>query len=209
MFLSKVEMDLSSLRVRSALQDCQKMHRMITGFFGTSREAGNILYRCRLKGTSVQLYIYSSVPMDRTCIIPGVHIVGEKDVTNWLDNMCNGDTFDFQVLAFPAKKIAIEGAKNSRRRVLRDPDERMNWLIRKGKQGGFQIIHATESAGRRIYGVHSSERGGRMFIDSYCYSGRLLIIDADAFRGVVSQGIGSGRAYGLGMLLLKNGTRHA
>ena len=39
-------------------------------------------------------------------------------------------------------------------------------------------------------------------MDSWCYTGLLQIVDAEAFRKTLCQGIGPGKAYGLGMLVL-------
>ena len=40
-------------------------------------------------------------------------------------------------------------------------------------------------------------------MDPYCYTGILQIINADSFRSAMRQGVGPGKAYGLGMIMLK------
>ena len=42
-----------------------------------------------------------------------------------------------------------------------------------------------------------------MYHDAYHYQGTLQITDAAAFRRAMQGGIGSGRAYGFGMLMVK------
>ena len=42
-----------------------------------------------------------------------------------------------------------------------------------------------------------------MYHDAYHYQGVLQSIDADAFRQALKKGIGSGRSYGFGMMMVK------
>ena len=46
-------------------------------------------------------------------------------------------------------------------------------------------------------------QGGVMHHDAYHYQGVLQITDAEAFRKALQQGIGSGKAYGFGMMMVK------
>ena len=106
-------------------------------------------------------------------------------------------------MAWPSKKVGAEGAKNSRRRVLREESERLAWLARKAEQNGFVPINVRELEAAQQLGRHDEKQGGRLYVDSYHYQGTLRITDAVKFRYAVRKGIGPGKAYGLGMLLLK------
>ena len=205
MYLIKIELELSNPGMRAALRDCQKMHQLVTGLFSAARKDAEILYRCRVRGALAELYMYSAVPIDTQRILPGMRLAGQRDITSWLMSMEAGDIQGFQILTAPNKKIAGEGSKNSRRRMLRTQEERLNWLSRKAEQGGFRILCADESTAQKIVGQHASEAGGRFMIDAYCYTGRLQITDAEAFRRSIQEGIGPEKAYGLGMLLLAGG----
>ena len=101
------------------------------------------------------------------------------------------------------KKVAEEGHKNSRRRILREKTERLEWLSRKAAQYGFALLQANEMEDVHMTGKHAQEQGGRMYWDGYRYDGVLQIQDEERFRQAVSGGIGAGKAYGLGMLLLR------
>lgn len=202
MYLIKMELPLSAPKVRAALLDSQKMHQLVTGFFGTRRKDAELLYRCRPRGAIVDLYMYAEDPLALDRLFPGARLVGQRDVTPWLDAMEAGRIYGFQLQTMPFKKVAEEGAKNSRRRALRTPEERLAWLSRKAEQGGFQILSAGETPGDKVMANHPAERGGSLTMDTVCFSGRLQITDADAFRRTIREGVGPGRAYGLGMLLL-------
>lgn len=205
MYLSKIELALSNPGMRAALRDSQKMHQLVTGLFSTARKDAQILYRSRIRGTVVELYLYSAISVDPQRILPGMRLAGQRDVTDWLTAMEEGSVFGFQLLTAPFKKVAEEGKKNSLRRALRRQEERLSWLDRKAGQGGFRILYADESPAEKITAVHSPGAGGRLTLDAYCYTGRLQITDAEAFRRTIREGIGPDKAYGLGMLLLSRG----
>lgn len=205
MVLTKIELPLSNPGVRAALRDSQKMHRLVTGFFGTQRQEGEILFRTRVRGAAVELYLYSAIPVDETRLLPGMSISAQRDVTDWLEGMEKEDVLGFQLETMPFKKVATDGAKNSRRRSLHSAEEREAWLRRKAEQNGFEILFVEESAGDKRSARHPAEAGGNLTMDSWVYTGRLRIADAEAFRRAVQHGIGPGKAYGLGMLLLMGG----
>lgn len=202
MYLTKIEMPLVERAVRAALSDCQKMHRLVMGLFDTNRQEAGVLYRARTQNARVTLYIYSAVPVREACVLPWMDLVGQRDVSTWLKQMQTGQVRRFDLLAMPAKKVAAEGRKNSQRRILRTMEERVAWLERKGAQYGFRLLSVQEQEGIRLAGHHAEGSGGSMTWDAYHYNGVLVITEAEIFRRAVSDGIGPGKAYGLGMLLL-------
>ena len=205
MYLTKLELPLSDPGVRTALWDAQRMHRLVCGFFNASREEAELLYRSRVRGRLVELYLYSCRPVDPARLLPGMRLAAQRDVSAWLDAMRVGGVYGFQLETAPNKKVAEDGAKNSRRRALRTAEEREAWLRRKAEQNGFQILSVEENPGEKRTARHPAEVGGSLTIDACCYTGRLRITDAEAFRQAVRQGIGPGKAYGLGMLVLAGG----
>ena len=202
MYLTKIELDRSYQRIRSAMGDSQQMHRLVTGLFGKSRKEADVLYRVRMSGILGELYLYSVIPVMEERVLPGMRLTAQRDVTLWLESMKTGDIYRFQLLTAPSKKVACEGTKHSRRRSLREPEERLTWLARKGEQGGFAILSVQETPGEKLSARHTVNDGGMLTVDSFCYTGCLRITDENAFRRTVREGIGPEKAYGLGMLLL-------
>ena len=139
MYLTKIEMPLTERAVRAALSDCQKMHRLVMGLFDAKRQEAGVLYRARTKDAKATLYLYSGVPVIEAGIFSWMDLVGQRDVSTWLDQMQTGQILRFDLLAMPAKKVAVEGRKNSQRRLLRTLEERMTWLERKGEQNNSNI----------------------------------------------------------------------
>ena len=202
MYLTKISLQPQSPHIRRALADCQQMHRQVSGLFGVDRKTGGILYRLRTEQGSYALYLYSAIPVDRSRLLPGMCFSGERDLHDWLDHMTSGQVWGFDLLAVPAKKVPEEGRKHSQRRILRTEEERMAWLARKGDQYGFRLLDAQEQEYVRKFGRHS-QPDGAMYLDAYHYNGVLQIQEEAVFRTALTGGIGAGKAYGMGMLLLR------
>lgn len=198
MYLIKVEMDLRN--ALPLLTDCQKMHRFVTGLFGTARQASQILYRTNLVQNKLSIYLYAQIRAEH---VPEYCDVQQRDITSWLDNMTAGQLWNFDLIASPSKKVGAQGRKNSQRRILREPSERRSWLERKAEQSGFAILCAEELEQIHVSGRHKADNGGVMYHDAYHYRGTLQITDADTFRTALQSGIGSGKAYGFGMMMVK------
>ena len=200
MYLIKVEVELNLRKDSGLLTDCQQMHRFITGFFGTDRQSGQILYRTNLVQNRLCIYLYSQAPAEH---IPNNCELQQRDITSWLDGMEAGQLWSFDLIAAPTKTVGAEGKKNSQRRILRLPRERQEWLERKAEQNGFAILQAQELEQLHICGRHKADKGGVMYHDAYHYQGILQITDGEAFRRAMQTGIGSGKAYGFGMMMVK------
>lgn len=203
MYLTRIDLQPQVRAIQQALVDCQKMHRLVSGLFQTARKDANVLYRLRIEPGRTAVYLYSDMPVNRAALIPGMVFGGERDLSDWLKALENGQVWRFDLLAAPMKKVAAEGQKNSRRRILREPSERLAWLNRKAEQAGFAILGAEEKEGIHVIGTHSEEQGGRMHWDGYRYDGVLQIRQKELFQRAMRTGIGAGKAYGMGMMLLR------
>lgn len=202
MNLTKITLPLANRSIQRALRDCQQMHRLIMGLFDTDRASADVLYRLRSDPGAISVYIYSSSPVKRDRLVQGMKFAGERDMGSWLESLSDGQIWNFDLLAWPSKKVAIDGARNSRRRILRTAEERAGWLQHKAMQNGFDIMTVIELESFQQAGCHAAGNGGRLYVDSYHYQGTLQVTDAALFRKAVCSGLGPGKAYGLGMLLL-------
>ena len=201
MYLSKIELQPEIRTIQSALTDCQRMHRHVTGLFGTDRKSAQILYRLRQERGTHALYLYSACRIHSSRLLPGMLLSGERDLTDWVSHLTDGQIWQFDLLAAPMKQEPSKNGTRSKRRILRSLEERLAWLERKASQSGFRILSVREQEYIRQSGRRANSE--MMYLDAYHYTGLLEICAEDAFRTAFAQGIGSGRAYGLGMLLLR------
>ncbi len=201
MYLTRIKMPLHSRKTIEYLRNSQRMHQLVTRLFDSKQASGHILYRANVSSDNVMVYTYSDFPI--SVLDDEVQITGEKDITDLVESFEDGMVMNFDLLTYPYKKVKQADKKNSQRRGLKTYDERLNWLNRKARQNGFEILNVNESSNRHVYGVHLNEKGGSMHINAYEYQGVLRITDKELFKNAMHNGIGSGKAYGLGMMLVK------
>lgn len=115
-----------------------------------------------------------------------------------------GTPLSFRLLARPVRRASKGNGKASgSRNDLRTDEERLAWLHRKAEAGGFRVISCGLSL--MTYGsIHSElplRRKGGSFT-AVRFDGELVVTDVEAIRKTVSQGIGTQKAFGFGLLSL-------
>ncbi len=136
-----------------------------------------------------------------------------KDIAPSYAALRDGMTLAFRLRANPTRKVDRRqdrdlNRRNGRRAVLTAEADQLAWLRRKGAQGGFSLVAL---GGRpdvpdvRVSPVEKVEGRGapdKRTFGAVTFEGRLRIEDADKLRAALVDGIGSGKAYGFGLLSL-------
>ena len=197
----------------------------VTGESAKAREHFGVLHRLDLSTDSEQsrlvLLVQSNIEPDWT-VLPEdycLEIGGEanpvcKLVAQHYATMQSGMTLLFRLRANPTRRISsrCESEKNPRfygRRVeLYREEEQIAWLGRKAEAHGFRLLAV--NVNRDVPNLNtipeSKIRGRRsdtekpVAFGSVLFEGRLAVTDADRFHAALVQGIGSGKAYGFGLL---------
>ena len=201
MYLSKFHLNIRNVMARKCLADCQIMHRSVQRLFHCSRDESGTLYRIDTK--CLNIYIWSKMAPDLTDIPEGMELMGVKNLAGMEENFEEGRCYQFDLLAAPTKKVPKDNG-NSQRRYLKTAAERLAWLERKGQQYGFRLLHVQEGKTETITGNHDETHGGRMQDTAVLFQGVLQITKKDLFCECWQKGLGPGKSYGRGMLLLKN-----
>lgn len=141
-----------------------------------------------------------------------------------------GMTLAFRLRANAAKRISNRNTEQSeqwrgKRVELRGEEDQLNWLTRKGTEAGFRLVavrarpglNDEAGASRRLPQeagdvrvgmgnvVHGALREGdtgqrKLTFGATTFDGRLVVTDAERFRRALEVGIGSGKAFGFGLL---------
>jgi len=122
----------------------------------------------------------------------------------------------FRLRANPTKRCGAQGVLPGHRLALTAEAEQLTWLERKAAGAGFRLMQVATSAGipgTIVPDVRSDpaarqlawRRGPtgertRLVFGSVLFEGLLRVTDATLFRAAISAGIGSGKAYGFGLL---------
>jgi CRISPR system Cascade subunit CasE len=152
-----------------------------------------------------------------------------KNVEALYQNLCKGQELSFCLRANPTKRIAKPKKGDDfligKRVALLHEEEQMAWLIRKGQEretgcpGGFEILtkqiiqengeagqvvlaHAAPE-GKQIGLKRDEKRDYRMTHLAVRYNGLLRITNVNAFQNTLVRGLGSGKAFGFGLLSVR------
>ncbi len=188
------------------LRDAHDLHRNVMKMFphtaeGSARKELGVLYRLYRTPKETRLYITSIYKPDLQMISPGFEMVDQpKDLAPVSDGFAPGNTYRFDLLASPTKKMKSEG-KNSKRVFLGAQQDRLEWLKRKALNAGFELVWVREE-GQETVNAALRQAENAITCVGVQFCGVLRVTDSSAFRDAYASGIGSQKAYGMGMLLL-------
>lgn len=126
-----------------------------------------------------------------------------------------GSVLRFRLRANPTKRISQHNPEQQatwrgKRVDLRREADQIAWLRRKAERSGFQLLTvsvASDVPDVRIMpqaGAYGYRRIGagrtRLSFGAVIFEGRLVVQDVERFRHALLTGIGSGKAYGFGLL---------
>ena len=229
MYLSRLILNPTHRSVWRDLGDCQALHRAVMSAFpltpgtGDARSALGVLYRVEEHRTgAVDLLVQSKVAPDWTVFERGyLQDTGEdlknpacKSVAHYYHSLVTGAVLAFRLRANPTRKIDTKTGADRRRRngkrvELRGEEAQLEWLRRKSEQAGFQVlsvradpyvpnvraIHGTKATGKR-----PGTAATRLTLASVLFEGMLRVTNTEKFRRALEQGVGTGKAYGFGLL---------
>ena len=203
MYLTKFKLSVEHPQVRQGLINAHDMHRNIQKLFDSQREGNNVLYTVNRTEGACDLYLQSDMQptLDANFLNRyGMFMEYSVSLSKKHQSTETGTVFSFILDAMPCK-AAVQGdiAGRGKRQCLTDPESRLQWLDRKGEQGGFKILNVYEHPMERI---NVLRKGVSYFLPRYRYTGDLLVTDEVLFRETLRKGIGPGKSYGLGLLLI-------
>lgn len=204
MYRSKLLLDLLNPSVQQALRNANDMHRNIMKAFDdlpsdTPRAAHSVLYSVMDYSGKPAVYVISQTMPDWSRVRGYVPIDEPADISGIQEKFCNGSVFGFRLFASPTKKVSRDG-KLSARVFLRTKEERRNWLQRQAQKNGFELLSVSENGESKVTG---RKNGMQINCTGVLFTGALRITDQKSFWEAYCGGIGPGKAYGLGMLMIR------
>ncbi len=199
-------------------QDGLKHHEQIT-----PRNKFNILHRLdfdRRNGKAILLVQSAVEPNWNSLPENYADEIQCKQIDEQYAAISDGQRLLFRLHANPTKRIGksdqqaadkfkqYEKGANRRRVELRTDVEKIEWLKRKGADAGFrlanvQIKETVANVAAITQGKIKSRRNDSdkpMTFGAVTFEGILEVTDAEKFRESLKQGIGTGKAYGFGLL---------
>lgn len=196
---------------------------------GQARESFGVLFRVETdhKTGKVSLLVQSNIEPDWQCL-PDDHNNEPyctesfddelnpscKPVTMLYDSLRIGQQLIFRLRANPTKRISAKNQAprwHGKRVELYRAEDRITWLQRKAEALGFRLISVQLRNGLpstqvaqdgKTFGWRNVDRRGKpdLAFGAVLFEGELIITDTVKFKHALAGGIGSGKAYGFGLL---------
>jgi CRISPR system Cascade subunit CasE len=176
--------------------------------FPTPLPAGErVLYRLDYQFNPVKLIVLvqSQSPSNWVGLERIGYLVQPAASKSFFPTFMIGQLLQFRLVANPTKRLGKLSEQNGQRVGLMREKDQKEWLKNKGLANGFQIVAVTASKHNHPDGrkydpklkkwIQIRQLGVR-------FDGILTVTDKERFLSALSNGIGSGKAMGFGLLSL-------
>lgn len=116
-----------------------------------------------------------------------------------------GQQLAFRLRANPTRRLSAGSGNKGKRVGIYEEEAQLAWLARKGDQHGFRLLQAQirdDGKVRQGQAVHAPNGVHGLELLSVQFDGFLEVMDPAALVHAVGSGIGSGKAFGFGLLSL-------
>jgi CRISPR system Cascade subunit CasE len=131
-----------------------------------------------------------------------------RDYEPLLARIQEGSAWQFRLVANPTKSSFSGQGKRGEVHAHVSPAYQEQWLLERAEKHGFSLepddFRVVNSKWYQFYKGGDSRR--RVSLLAVTFEGKLVVTDAALFRETLVQGIGRGKAYGMGMMTVIRGT---
>lgn len=222
MYLSRLILNPRSRAVQRDLARPHELHRTILRAFPDNLDKADerVLHRLDQTGSGgLHLLVQSRLRPDWTFLQESGYLSLtqlQNPAVKEIDLHVNeGQALTFRLRANPTKRLSAGKGNKGKRVGLYAIEDQLAWLERKGSDHGFVIQSVLSTQQQRIEAripgnVHRSaptqgegkpeatHHNAKFF--SVQYDGILRVRDPDRFLSAIASGIGSGKAFGCGLL---------
>lgn len=203
MYLSKLTLNPRHPQARRDLSDAYEMHRTLARAFARdgSSQPSRFLWRLE-QYQPANVVLVQSVHMANWAALdslPGyVDEIFPNKVVD-LDKLVQPDgRYRFRLLANPTV------TRDGKRHGLTHEEDQLAWIVRQGERHGFSVLGCVRGAQERLQ-VRQSRSGNRITLHTVLFDGVLQVVSAESLRQGLLNGLGHGKAMGLGLLSIGRG----
>jgi CRISPR system Cascade subunit CasE len=211
MYLSRLILNPRSRRAQREIADLYQLHRSLMRAFPDDLHEGDerALFRldadARGGAPSVLLQSWLEPKWDWLDDAGARGYLLRPPETKAFDlRLAAGQVLAFRLRANPTVKRRFDDGDHKRVGLVRE-EEQIEWLKRKGEQGGFRLLAARAGNESRVGGFIRREEGSKthkLTLLAVQFDGLLQVTDPDRLRETVRRGVGSGKGLGFGLLSL-------
>ena len=212
MYLSRVELDPTRRSTMTALAAQQKIHGAVESAFSGARRRR--LWRLDPLGGKLYLLVLSEDAPELSGVVEQFGTGAAPETRCYdplLERITPGGCWQFRLTANPTKSCKDPADPQARGTVLAHCTTKYQkqWLLDRAAKHGFALTEDSFTV-TRVQWQRFAKHGTRpVSLLSVTYEGVLQVTDAEAFRNLLCQGMGRGKAYGLGLLtVMRGGQNH-
>ena len=207
MYLTRMELDVSKRDTRKALLSPSMFHGAIESAFPGERERR--LWRVdEFQGRYYLLLLSDQMP-DLSGMAAQFGMKGSrqpwqtKSYATLLGRIRPGSVWQFRLAANPTKSVkSSEPGRRGRVCAHITPEYQLKWLLDRCEAHGFSVtpeeVTVTKSQWQRFYKGDQYKKPVSLL--SVTFEGILTVTDETRFRQTLVEGVGRGKAFGLGLL---------
>lgn len=199
MYLSKLTLNPRSRLVQRDIGSARQMHRTVLSGFPDNLTDERVLYRFEKleEEAEMSLLVQSHLKPDWSGMAEGYLLSASEDIAikTWDVQVSAGQRLAFRLRANPTKRLSAGKGKKGKRVGLYEVVEQIKWLNRKAEDNGFAVESVLPTQQQR-----TDDR--RHDLKFFCvqFDGILQVTDPDLLTAAIRNGIGSGKAFGFGLL---------
>ncbi len=204
MYLSRMKLDVSRQQTMKALAAPSLFHGAIESCEPEGRTRK--LWRIDSLGGVPHLLILSETPLDfsaaaqQFCTDTAVEC---KCYDALLARITEGSRWHFRLRANPTIDKFSEHANRKMVMAIIGTLQQEEWLVKRSAKHGFSLKEGEfRVTGSQWYDFRKGTQRQHVRMLGVTYEGILTVTDADAFRNILTHGIGREKAYGMGLLTI-------
>ena len=205
MYLSRMELNLTRRETMKALVAPSHFHGAVEQVFSGERKR-NLWRLDPLDGRQYLLLLSEDKP-DLTAVAAQFGIFGAdpawetRDYTPFLQRITEGSKWQFRLTANPTVSRAREGMRGKRYAHI-TPFYQKQWLLEQSGRRGFSLEENAFEVVYRRWLRFRKGGGSVVTLLSVTFEGELSVTDPALLRKTLTEGVGRGKAYGMGLLTL-------
>jgi CRISPR system Cascade subunit CasE len=212
MFMTRMPLNIRRRGAVHLLGSPQRMHAAVMAAFpdATAGEGGRVLWRVDRSHQGVALFVVSPLAPDLTHVAeeagwPTTTTWETKQYDHFVSGIAAGDRMAFRLRANPVHSVRTRSDQADTKVTAHvTATQQGQWLLDRGTANGFAIVEGADGADQVLVRDRQTERfrrGGQIVtLSSAVFEGELVVQDAEAFRGVLTAGLGRAKAYGCGLM---------
>ena len=205
LYLSRIRLNTQRRNTQIAMTSPAKFHGAVEECFGSKGDRK--LWRLDTLSGEYYMLILSPQKPDLSKLREQFGYPDSTDeikcYDEFLNSIENDSVWHFRLVANPTH--SIKGSEQARGKVVAHVSEKyqMEWLYKKAQKNGFTILTEGSCVAGSGWKLFRKNNSGKMVrLKEAVFQGILMVDNVELFRKALVDGIGRGKAYGMGLLTI-------